>query len=91
MAEKQYEPWVKPLLEKAKKDVVNFDDAEKKYFISLIQYAIDSGDQSEAEALGALVSDINNTPHQDIDEIARYVGRVFQKAGKTAIAKLVKK
>ncbi|RJQ26546.1 hypothetical protein C4565_06715 [Candidatus Parcubacteria bacterium] len=86
-----YEPWVKPLLEKARKDVIHFDDAEKKYFIGLIQYAIDSGNESEAEALGTLVSDINNTPHQDIDEIARYIARTFQKAGKTAVEKLVRR
>lgn len=91
MTEKQYEPWVKPLLEKAKKNVVHFDDAEKKYFLGLVQYAIDSGDESEAEALGTLIVDINNSPHQDIDEIARYIGRAFQQAGKKAIVKLVKR
>ena len=85
------EPWVAPLLEKAKKEVKNFDDAEKKYFLGMVQYAIDSGNQSEAEALTGLISDIHNYQFMDTSELARYIGRAFQKAGKAEILKLVKK
>jgi len=83
------EPWVVPLLEKAKKETRNFDEAEKKYFLGMVQYAIDSGNQSEAEALAGLISDIHNHQFMDTSELARYIGRAFQKAGKEAIVKLV--
>ena len=86
---KQYEPWVWPVLEETEKGTEVFPDPEKLYFRGLVQYAIDLGDQSEAEALAKLVSEIASYESADARDLARIIAKAFQKAGKEAIAQLI--
>lgn len=91
MAEKQYEPWVAPLREHVKENTKDFPVAERDYFRGLVDYEIYKGNQSEAEALALVISEINQ-PENNVKELSSFLASVFQQAGKTAIVKrLIKK
>jgi len=86
----KYDPWVALLLESVNENTKNFPEAEKKYFRGLVQYEIDKGNQSEAEALDILITCINNSS-VNVVELSQFIAKAFQYAGKVAFANIIKK